>query len=520
MVKMVMEKRTAQRRRTLPARHANQRGSALIEMAIMLPVLVLMFIGMVEFGQFIMMRERMNKVSNQIAGTLYQLNSSQIGSGDIIQRVIDQSPALAYPYKSPSVNVRFCEYGDESKQTTYRLSSSPGRWQHAGTNSKCTGIVEEIGCLSSNSTATHVGHGAFVQVSSCTRFEPLITGRIFEVFGTELEVTTTSYTPLSDANQTALLAQIGGGRAVENGGGSNPIPDPDPDPVDEPPFDDSSCDISACPAPSVLRATATGCSCINPCSVTQDDPGSCSGNTVFDAASCSCVPRNCGENYEETRICGENQLYNEARCRCENVCSNPQPCPGLGQERDGNCVCQQTSCPDKYSLVEGKCVAEAESDSWGDCEDALGDVSTNKCKCPDGSYTDNGICELDTWCPTGQKPDGMGGCKTDCGTKGADSCSAPKVFNPNTCNCDYAGCPDGLQEYTVNGEATCGTPCLPDQYRDARTGACMDANCNPSQEELVGQSCCDKCPAGWVRIQGGSSCQNLGTQEVRSSPCN
>src|SRR5690606_34231257 len=146
----------------------------------------------------------------------------------------------------------------------------------------------------------------------------------------------------------------------------------------------------------------------------------------WNGPTCSCVARRCGDNNENGRTCLAGETYSENLCRCVPPCNNPAPCPALGQGRNPeSCKCEQTSCPPDYTLSNGQCIAKPEQDSYGNCEDMLGDITSPFCRCPDGSYTNSGECILKRWCPTGKKPDPDGeGCIPDCDAMG---------FNPNQC---------------------------------------------------------------------------------------
>jgi hypothetical protein len=237
-----------------------RRGAALVEMAFMLPVLIILLIGMVEFGQFILTRERVNKVTNQLAGALYTLSSTdEARDENLINLVIDQARILAFPLREPTVSVRFCRWkpDEAGNPVLYRVWKNPPQGA-AGTVCGTEGPACSV-------EATREGFGEFVQVYACSTYQPVFFGKFLEIFTRNIPLQNLSYLPLRDTNLVAQLITLPNGGEVPESANCNTNPEMCPQnkelecgPNEEPLGDAcrSSCDEGK------QRDTTGQCECI------------------------------------------------------------------------------------------------------------------------------------------------------------------------------------------------------------------------------------------------------------------
>ena len=343
----------------------HKRGSALIEMAFILPVLILLFTGMVELCRYAMMLGRVDAVSNSLAGALYGIKSQELGDMSSIYRVMDQAAAIASPDPTPTVTVRFCDWqsddgaSPELNRVNLQFRPNQGGAACERTGPKCS------------SGATANGHGAFVQVYSCNTFRPIIVGGIFQIFHETVAIESLSYIPLTNANLTKPLGDSpGGGITPESancstnptlcygggggGGGTttppeqkrcNPMPTCD---YTSQNFDADQCQcISACAKPGQVKYSGE---CVSPCQTgyDRDANGQCacpSGSAPDGSKGCACS----GPNEEfvggecKTKCTGNQERVNGA---CLEKCT-------ADQERVGqDCL---PKCPTNYERIDNYC---------------------------------------------------------------------------------------------------------------------------------------------------------------------
>jgi hypothetical protein len=382
------------------------RGAALVEMAIMLPVLVILFIGMVEFGHFIMMRERVNKIANQVNGSLYQMNTAEAANEQLINNILGQVKQIAKPYRNPAMNLRFCDYRNGILHRIYRnpassLTPSPS----------CVSKLD-IPC-SGQAHSTKEGHGLFVQTTACIEFQPLIIGQLLEVFGVDVGVATTAYQPMTDANQSALILALPHGDGIQSGG---PVPESGTAP------NPNQCPITTCPPGKTLTGTGANCSCTGSCST------SCTQIGQTQLADCRCVreecppgyslyngqcigwPRDCTEETGNACLCQPPGIYRNGRCEIDEWCPE-----GQMADENGQCTAEcKRECEYPYNLDEATC-----SCKYGGCAEEGEEFIV----LPDGS----GTCVKP--CARGdQRWDAYGNC--------VDRCPAPHTWNgQHNCSC-------------------------------------------------------------------------------------
>ena len=253
-----------------------RRGSTVVEMAVMLPVLILLFVGMVEFGQFILMRERINKVTNQLTGVLYNMKIQDVSDDAVLSTVMDQAKIIASPLPEPTVTVRFCKWKDG------RLCRI-NRQTRAGVSTVACGD-EGPKC---SVEATQSGYGSFVQVYACSTFRPLLTGGAFSIFKQQIPIKSLSYLPLSDANiEPGIEALPGGDECVPESANCATDPSLCPSDADNPCKANPSTELvnGACKplCDNGYRRDADG-NCPCPPGKTPDGNGSCSLDACEDA---------------------------------------------------------------------------------------------------------------------------------------------------------------------------------------------------------------------------------------------
>lgn len=141
-------------------------GAAMIEAALTFPLFVLLFFGMMEIANYLDSRERVNKVSNQIANVLssmddWDVNDIQITSSAISRIAGNQGVRVSY---------RFCGTGVNG---LYISSVNNGRCGY-GSGGGSSGFT--IARCDKNGTGW--GSTQYISVSTTCRYRPL-----FDYFG-------------------------------------------------------------------------------------------------------------------------------------------------------------------------------------------------------------------------------------------------------------------------------------------------------------------------------------------------
>lgn len=93
---------------TIQRYRKDTRGVAYIEMAFVLMFLMLLFVGVVELVSYMKVKERMNKVADEMSGLLANIPSWNVGTN--VTPAIVASQSMATPY-GVSVSARFCRGG-------------------------------------------------------------------------------------------------------------------------------------------------------------------------------------------------------------------------------------------------------------------------------------------------------------------------------------------------------------------------------------------------------------------------
>lgn len=378
-----------------PAARQRRRGSAIVEMAVMLPVLVLMFVGMAEFGIYIRAKSQLGVVANQVAGALYALNAKDLGNRSVIDAIMAEIPNLSKPYPTPKVSVSFCEW-DAKTGKLYRdfyTANTPAAINvGCGQAPTCGGGV------------TKTGYGAYVQVTACGKFTPVVTGKIFK---DALHVENTSYLPLTDVNQTKMLVALSGGEREEvNPDG--PITPPDP-PVpcvgegcDAPEPNPDKCTITQCPLGQHVEGEGAACQCV--------------GNSL-----CEIQP-----------VCLEGQTFRAETCSCtfSPICP-PGTTPSLIGPGGDIVYCIVPGAPDP-----------------------------DFCDISRGFQWKMGACVIPATCPDGTEQDASDGqCSTTCGGTNPGCDTSEKYWSEQSCSCEYKPCPNPSHK-RYNG--ICQPICNPD----------------------------------------------------------
>ncbi len=187
-----------------------ERGAAVVEMAILLPVLVICFWGVAEIGQYVMMSERMTKTVNQLSAVLYTLRPSDLqasgpfgssSANNVIGAAIREAQTLARPFRAPTITVRYCQrrQSDGAIEQIYFGKTVP----------QIAGCSDGPGCQ--DTALTQKGYGAYVQVYSCQKFQSALTPYYFKNVNSDVAmVKQVAFIPLTDTNQTALIKKAGG----------------------------------------------------------------------------------------------------------------------------------------------------------------------------------------------------------------------------------------------------------------------------------------------------------------------
>lgn len=175
-------------------------GAAYIEMAFVLIFMTILFIGAVEIVSYLKVRERMNKVADEMSGLLSNMPSWNVATN--VNPVLVAAQSIATPYGA-SVSVRFCRGGTPS------FDSGAFNRSYAGTTGKygvgncnhsdmASGNLPEIACSDArigNQALTAANPTVqFVAVRAGCRYSAPLLGR-FGLFDNQL-IMTTSVSPM------------------------------------------------------------------------------------------------------------------------------------------------------------------------------------------------------------------------------------------------------------------------------------------------------------------------------------
>ena len=404
-------------------------GAALIEMAYMLPVLCLLFIGMMDLVSYARVKKMNADVSNALAGALYPISVKEAGSDDMISRVLNQISALATPFTPPTITVRFCEWYQDNLYRDYKQTIN------VGSNIGCD--TDTIQC---GANATSSAHGAFVQIASCHTFKPLIIGTIFSPFvsdsnamagngGISFPVTAISYIPLTDANQTQLILGLPYGdkfRVPENG--SLPI--------------------------TTTTCTGAGCNPVTTTTTTISTTTSTTTTTTTTTTVPACTPPYTANQGKCLINCPVQGIRPDGRCgECPPggssgngpFCESPNKCPtGTTVNPNGaDCIsdCGRKVCATDYTLDYNTCTCQQKA--CNSTQERINDVCVDKC----GQY---------------QQRDASGTCIT---------CRDPQVWHGGACCAD---CESSSTTWGGNQGCGCRPKCGSDQYYDTLLKRCLD----------------------------------------------
>lgn len=156
----------------LPLSHlsSRERGSIIIEMAILFPIMAIFFLGLLELSQYFILRERVNKTANNVATALATVPPDMLpGSGPNggnPTTFLDNSLTVAEPFNSFSMDVAFCEEGAEQASKNF----FPRPYSRGGNACNNTGALCE---------RSGAGWGAYVSVRVCGVFDPTVVPQYF-----------------------------------------------------------------------------------------------------------------------------------------------------------------------------------------------------------------------------------------------------------------------------------------------------------------------------------------------------
>jgi Flp pilus assembly protein TadG len=126
---------------------ARQNGAILVEAAIVLPILVTMFVGMVEFSQAFTARRKVAAVANTIADLVAQkITVNDAGLNDIVS----VSNALLAPFSPAHLSLTLTSVGVDASGNTAVLWSCS--WSSIAGSSNCTAPVQ--GCTATGASFT------------------------------------------------------------------------------------------------------------------------------------------------------------------------------------------------------------------------------------------------------------------------------------------------------------------------------------------------------------------------------
>lgn len=191
----------------------------------------------------------------------------------------------------------------------------------------------------------------------------------------------------------------------------------------------------------------------------EGDSCNCSGAQVSDGkGGCYCAG---------AKSCSAGQYYKEDGCSC-NACA-----------KDEKCDCAGDSVSDGF----GSCYCKnAQSCSAGQY------ANTTTCKCDPCAAGDNDACENP--CPSGQVPDGKGGCSAVACFGDSDCGAGKQCKNPGVSDAECVPCAKDTQCTCPEGQLADGN------------GGCVEIKCSST-----------------VPCAAGNTCENAGTADAACYPC-
>ncbi len=156
---------------TKSTRNCQEQGSIIVEMAIVLPVMIVFFLGLIEISQYYMLRERVNKVANNVATSIATMPPDMMATINHTT-FLDSNLTASEPFRSMSIAVQFCEHNVADPYSTNQFPS--GGYQRTGTTNNCTN--KSATCTKTTSDA---GYGAYVSARACAEYKPTILPRYF-----------------------------------------------------------------------------------------------------------------------------------------------------------------------------------------------------------------------------------------------------------------------------------------------------------------------------------------------------
>ncbi len=390
-------------------------GAAVIEMALMLPLLVMLMIGVWTFMLYISQRQAMSRAANQISAVLATISLADL-KGDskaIIDQTMAEAQSMILPYNNANVQILFCEKYQGSWYAIYDQTAGPA----CGTVHDCE-----------TDSATARGYDAFVQSKVCVPFKQPLAKTYF--FDSTSEIETVSYQPLIERNQTQLLLQLGLGTRRPAGSGSGSVTPPTP-----------TCGTPGLPTCTVTAPTPTcGTTGLPACTPTPTGTPACTppyqagtgGTACYIVPQCfpsdpSCVtPCTGGGTFDPVKNvctkpinCGPGEVVDATTGKCTNSCPPASLCTS-GQRDMSNCSCvPQVTCTPPEVVIKNSC--------YTPCPYGTTRKQTTACEpeCNSGIFYKGGC---PTACPPGYKSDGIS-CNLVCDT-------SIEVPNPITGGCD------------------------------------------------------------------------------------
>ncbi len=481
----------------------DSRGATMVEMAVVLPLIVFVALGIAEFTFWL--------TADNLASTAAQRAASFLASAPDIDNECNR---CQFPENPVSCNLekldcsrRKDEQIDKARNIAQRLLFNTPFFTLAGgerSQEKAfvnVSSVDDVHLSESSDSGYRSGIDIALPVAAP---------------GTSLKTT---------FQQTPIQVTVCGDRMSFLGGVLSPILGPTSMPRicgqartwKEPSFINSNAPALDCtgkPITNPASAVKVGCGCLNDddpfkqattpggnkcsctCNRVREDNGS-SGGIVPPNVDCVCPPNMSDPDGDGCCSCEpcEGQL-DPASCGC-SACpdgtipdgnGNCQTCPcenGIAHSSDGECTCD--ICPDGTTPDGSSCVCDASALDCGDGQIAGGDA-------------DACVCET---CPTNYTPNAdQSECVCD---TAALECAGNTTPNPTACTCDP--CPDGFVPNDTRTACICdvaavASTCGGSQYVDTETCSCK--SCPPGQVPASsGVSC--TCPPGSATSCGGSS---------------
>lgn len=126
---------------------SSQRGSVLVEAAIVLPVLIVMLLGMVEFGEAFTVSRKNAQVARTVADLFAQQTNMTTAQANDIAKV---STTILQPYSATPSGLRVSSIIQNAKNATVQWSQSWGTLSALGQNSAFTlpaGLISQGGTI-------------------------------------------------------------------------------------------------------------------------------------------------------------------------------------------------------------------------------------------------------------------------------------------------------------------------------------------------------------------------------------